>query len=117
MELTGTGNIYKGYGGTQYFKNWWIISVKTVLLGHGIASLLLFRSKAPQLLKIENCDEDMDVSHIAKTLMNECADRPPNMDTCNCRLSVEKTPKYVALYCSSFLEKCLLSSNTHQLPF
>ena len=46
-----------------------------VLSGNGVASLLVFYSEAPHLLKLVDGNDDIDVTPIAKTIKKECAER------------------------------------------
>ena len=60
-----------------------------VLSGNGVASIVVFRSKAPHMLKLVDDNTDVDVKPIAKTIKKECSERSADRDMYKTRLSPE----------------------------
>ena len=62
-----------------------------MLNGNGVESIFMFRSKAPQLLKLvsKNNDNEYDLKLIAKTIKKECSESSADKDTYKSRLYVE----------------------------
>ncbi|KAG0711614.1 hypothetical protein GWK47_020234 [Chionoecetes opilio] len=68
------------------------------LIRNGVASILVFRSKAPHLLKLVDDKDDTDVTTIAKVIKKECS--TVSIEEIGTRLDCPwKMPvKYVAIY-------------------
>ena len=75
------------------------------LSGNGVASILVFRSKASGLLQLvdDNDDVDVDVRPIAKTIKKECSARSADRDMYNTRQYLEDASEA----CSDLLLKLL----------
>ena len=58
-----------------------------VLSGNGVASLLVFRSKASRLMKL--IDDDIEVTNIAKIIVQECNQRAAPKNTYDVRLPLD----------------------------
>ena len=59
-----------------------------ILSGNGVASILVFRSRASHLLKMVDDKADIDIKPIAKVIRAECLERPDNRETYKTRLFV-----------------------------
>ena len=60
-----------------------------VLSGNGVADILLFRSKAPGILKIADGSSYIDIVPMAKVIRQECSASAPDTDIYKIRLSPE----------------------------
>ena len=60
-----------------------------VLSGYGVASILIFRSKAPRLLKLVDEDDEINVTFIVKTIKNEFSERSADRETYKTRPFLE----------------------------
>ena len=61
------------------------------LRGKGVASLLVFRSKASRLMKLvdDDSDDDLEVINMAKIIVQECNQRAAPKNTYDVRLSLD----------------------------
>ena len=82
-----------------------------VLSGYGVASILVFRSKAPRLLKLVDEDDEINVTFIVKTIKNEFSERSADRETYKTRPFLEDATDA----CSDLLLKLLaeLSPKLH----
>ena len=60
-----------------------------VLSGNGVASVIVFRSKAPQMLKLVDDNTDINLKPIAKIIKKECTDMEIDRDHYETRLVSE----------------------------
>lgn len=69
-----------------------------VLTDNGVASLLVFYSKASHLLKLVDDNNDIDVTLIAKTIKKECLERSADQHTYKTRLYLEDATEVCMIY-------------------
>ena len=79
-----------------------------VFSGSGVASIILFRSEAPNLFNItDDSSDDMDVTNISKVIRQQCIEKAGNREVYKTRLS----PDDATEPCSDLLMKLLAETS------
>ena len=104
-------NIYSHHGGASLSRRKLVDHLVNhfgvdlfVLSGNGVASILVFRSKSPGLLKLVDDSCGIDVKPIAQTFKKECLEKSTDRNVYKTRLFLED----VSEVCSDLLLKILV---------
>ena len=92
-----------------------------MLYSHGVASIIVFRSKAPTLLKLvpydENSELDISIDKVGKQIVREVNDINPDKEYYNIRNDKDRAANYVSDTVLALLAKISPKLDKHSLLY